>query len=226
MGVILRLLLVLAGLGVVVFFATLGAVIVTTAQAREDHLLGKSLQEPVDVILVLGAGMDPDGIISFSSRRRVYAAVQMLEEGKAAYLMFTGAAGPAQARISMGGLMRDLAIEEGADPARLLAEGQSISTFQNLLFSYPVIEAHGFTRIALLTDSFHLPRAAALSGFFGKPDVALIAAPGLDYEHWAPRYWTFVRETLAWWLNVLKVTGWWALDTFGVSEAERTALIR
>ncbi|MEM7671317.1 MAG: YdcF family protein [Pseudomonadota bacterium] len=222
----MRALLVLAGLGVVVFFVTLWAVIVTSSQARQDHLLGKSLQEPVEVVLVLGAGMDPDGIISFSSRRRVYTAVQMLEEGKADYLMFTGAAGPAQARISMGDLMRDLAIAEGADPTRLLAEGQSISTFQNLLFSYPMIEERGFTRIAILTDSFHLPRAAALSGFFGKPDVMLIVSPGLEYEHWAPRYWTYVRETLAWWLNALKVTGWWALETLGVSEAERTALIR
>ena len=218
-----RLSLVLALAGAIGFVATLAYVIWAEQAFEARHAEGRSLTRPVDVTIVLGAGMDPDGVLAFSSRRRVWAAVQLLNRDQTGRLIFSGGQGWIESP-SVGALMRDQAIAYGADPALLQAETGSISTFQNLLFSYPMI-AEG-ERVALLTDSFHLSRSQTLSWFWGRPDVDLVAARGLESEHWAPKYWMYVREALAWWLNGLKMAAWWGLDLAGVSLETRTALVR
>ncbi|MEL6478573.1 MAG: YdcF family protein, partial [Pseudomonadota bacterium] len=223
MGVILRLALVFLGAGILALSATLAYVIWAGQAMEARHAEGRSLTKPVEVTIVLGAGMDPDGVLAFSSRRRVWAGVELLKAGKTQRLLFSG--GLALPGVpSAGEMMRDQAIANGADPAVLTVEGRSISTFQNLLFSYPMLTEE--TSVALLTDSFHLSRASTLSWFFGRSDVPLVAARGLEAEHWAPRYWLYVREALAWWLNLVKMAAWWGGETIGLSLEQRTALIR
>ncbi|MEM8699853.1 MAG: YdcF family protein [Pseudomonadota bacterium] len=223
MGVILRLALLVLGAGTIAFLATLFYVIWAEGAMEARHLGGRSLAKPVDVTIVLGAGMDPDGVLAFSSRRRVWAGVELLKSGKTRGLIFSG--GLAIPGVpSAGELMRDQAILYGADPAVLAVEGRSISTFQNLLFSYPMLPEGA--SVALLTDSFHLARASTLSWFFDRPGVPLVAARGLEAEHWAPRYWLYVREALAWWLNLVKMGAWWGAERLGISLEDRTALIR
>lgn len=213
-------------LGAILFLGTLGFTIISAYRMEAAHAGGRSLARPVEAIIVLGAGIDPDGVISYASRRRTRAAVEMLREGRADLLIFSGGPVRGAPEISMGALMRDFALAQGADPAALRVEPQAISTFQNLLLSFAMTDEAGLERIALLTDSYHLTRAATLAGFFGKPEVELIAVQGLEWQHWAPRYWAFVRETLAWGLNVLRMIGWRAMEGLGYSLEQRTALIR
>ncbi|MEM6904720.1 MAG: YdcF family protein, partial [Pseudomonadota bacterium] len=144
MGRIRRLALWFGGLGMGAFLLVLTAVLISSAQMRARHLEGRSLPDEVDVIVVLGAGIDPDGVISFPGRRRVAESVRLLAEDRARYLLFSGAGGRMGGGfIPLGDMMRDLAIQYGADPARLLAESRSLTTFQNLQFSLPLAEEKG-----------------------------------------------------------------------------------
>lgn len=214
------------------FFIWFGAVVLagstafavwSTLTMRDRHLEGASLTEPVDVVIVLGAGLDPDGWLAYSSRRRVYAAVRLLRTGKTRAVIFSGSGWEGE---GVGALMRDLAITVGAPPEKLFAENRSVSTFQNLLFSFPIADRAGFERIALVSDSFHLQRAATLSAFFGRPDVGLVAARGFDDMRPAQQIGPILREALSWWLNFLRMIGWQLLEAAGYTLEERTALIR
>ncbi|MEM9098257.1 MAG: YdcF family protein [Pseudomonadota bacterium] len=218
--------LVLIGLGLLTHVATFIAVIVTSSQMRALHGESASISIPVDAAIVLGGGTAPDGVLSFSSRRRVASGVRLLAAGKAELLIFSGGYGNRNRWIPQGEKMRQLAISYGADPDRLLVEGRAISTFQNLLFSLAIAQQSGAKTIALVTDPFHLYRAYQLSAFFGHPDVALVAARGQIYDHWIGTIFIMNREALSWWFNLLKVAGWEGLGLLGYSEAERMERIR
>lgn len=226
MGMIGRSLIVLIGLVVIVQIFTMIAVAISSAQMRERHLLGKSIETRVDAAIVLAGGTDPDGVLSFSTRRRVWTGVQLLNSGKVGVLIMSGGRGPRNRDASQGEKMVAVALDYGADPAQILVEPRAISTFQNLLLAYPIAAEHGFQKLAIVTDAYHLRRSAALSALFGHPEIALVAAPGLEYDHWARRITSISREALAWWFNLLKAAGWEGLALLGYSEDERVARIR
>ncbi|MEM8790834.1 MAG: YdcF family protein [Pseudomonadota bacterium] len=223
---ILRLALVLGAFALLVQAATVVAVVIASSQMRMAHQEGASLAHPVDAAIILGGGIDPDGMLSYSSRRRVAAGVRLLADGKAELLILSGGRGPRNRNLSQGELMRRLALSYGAAPEQLIAEERAISTFQNLLFSYPIAEGAGATNLAIVTDPFHLYRASWLSALFGRGDTALIAADGQRYDHWLRRAYVHNREALAWWFNILKAAGWQGLGILGYSDAERMERIR
>jgi len=225
MGVILRLVRGLVWLAVVVLALTTAAVVYCSDVNLAAYGDGRGLTDPVDAILVLGASIDGDGVIGFSSRRRVKAAVALLQSGRAGNLIFSGNVGDRHSGVPAGVLMRDHAIALGAPADRLIAEPEAHTTFQNLRFGFAIADARGFTRLAILSDAFHLERARALAIFFGRPDVALAAADGLADDSLVNRIVSTVREAMAWWYNIGKVGVWQALGWLGL-EAERENMVR
>ncbi|MEM9044371.1 MAG: YdcF family protein [Pseudomonadota bacterium] len=223
---ILRAVLVLVSLGALVHIVTIIAVVLTSKQMRALHGEGMSITKPVDAAIVLGGGTAPDGMPSYSTRRRVAAGVKLLTEGKAKLLILSGGYGNRNRSVPQGEKMRQLAISYGANQDQLLVEGRAISTFQNLLFSYPIAEEAGAKSLAIVTDPFHLYRAYRLSAFFGHPDVSRVAAKGQRYEHWLRTAFVMNREALSWWFNILKATGWEGMRLLGYSEADRIERIR
>ncbi|MEM7177157.1 MAG: YdcF family protein [Pseudomonadota bacterium] len=223
---IARCLIAAVGLGILLYFATLIAVIASSWSMRDQHLLGRSISAPVDAAIVLAGGTDPDGVLSYSTRRRVWTGVQLLKSGKARALIMSGGMGPKDRGVPQGERMVRLAESYGAEPSALIAEPAAISTFQNLILSFDLADERGFNSLALVTDAYHLRRAAALATFFGRSDVDLVAAPGLEYDHWTRRITSMTRETLAWWFNLLKAAGWEGLALLGYTPQERADRIR
>ncbi len=226
MGVIGRLVKWALRLGVVVLALTVGAVLYFSDANLRLHGGGRALAAPVDAILVLGGGIDGDWVLGYSSRRRVAGAVALLKAGRARNLIFSGGPDWVHPDFTAAGLMRDHAIALGAPPDALLVETRSSSTFENLRFGFALAEQRGFETLAILTDAFHLERARVLSGYFGHPDVALAAVPGLEYDGNVNRVWSIVREAMAWWLNLAKVGGWEVLAAAGMDVDARRELIR
>jgi uncharacterized SAM-binding protein YcdF (DUF218 family) len=225
MGVILRLVKWGVRLGLGVLALTIGAVMYFSDANLRAHGSGRSLDAPVDAILVLGGGIDGDGVLGFSSRRRVLAAVAALDAGQAQYIILTGGPDWREPQFTGAALMRDHALALGAPADTLIVEGLSNTTFENLRFGFALAEERDFARLALLTDAFHLERAKRMAAYFGQPDIALIAAGGLRYDGIANRVWAILREALAWWLNLAKVAGWEALAALGVTEETRQGMI-
>lgn len=220
MGVIRRLL----RLGALAFLLLLAAVLWAEQRALSRHAPGVAEGLPVDAVIVLGGGMDFDLMLNGLGRERVRTGLAILNAGKAQAVIFSGALGETP-DTSEAALMHAFALSLGADPARLRIEPVSRTTLQNLLFSFRIAEEEGWTRLAIVTDAFHLTRAGALAALLGRPDVALIASDGLTRDRLSTRAALTLRETLAWPLNAAKAAGWIVLGWLGWSDDERGALI-
>lgn len=205
---------------------TSGFVLYFSAVNLQRYGDGRSLQVPVDVVLVLGGGHDGDGMISPSSRRRVRTAVGLLQAGRTQNLIFSGGRPAGSSDVQEAFLMRDFALTLGAPAERLLTELKAASTFGNLRYGFALARTNGFERIAILTDAFHLERARRLSTYLGHPQVGLIAADGLRGEPVPVRVWSILRESLAWWYNLARIAGLEILRLAGFGAEERSEQTR
>ncbi len=195
-------------------------------QYRAHHAL-RPIMPPVDAVIVLGGGMDPDGELNIIGRARVGSAVALLERGDAAHAIFTGfGCGRGDDGCSEAAPMRARAVAQGADPGRLIVEPDARTTLENLALSFAIAEDRGFQRLAVLTDAFHLTRAAALARLFGREVVPVAAAGGLYALPPAEQFPLLLREALAWWYNLGKAGAWWGLGLLGWTEDDRARTIR
>lgn len=191
------------------------------------HHAGRPLAPPVDAVIVLGGGMDPDGAFNIVGRARVQAAVRLLARGDAAHAIFTGfGCAGGDDGCSEAAAMHAGAVAGGADPERLIVEPDARTTLENLTRSFAIAEARGFRRLAVLTDAFHLTRAAALARLLGRDVVPVAAEGGLYALPAAEQFPVLMRETLAWWYNLGKAAVWTGAGILGRSEAERARAVR
>jgi uncharacterized SAM-binding protein YcdF (DUF218 family) len=122
-------------------------------------------QPPYDVVVVLGGILEPSaettGQLELSeSGERVVTAADLLRAGQARDVLLTGGSVSPQALETPEAehLARWLRAE-GIAPERIVVEGQSRNTRENALFSAPIIAAHGWKRILIVTSAWHMPRA-------------------------------------------------------------------
>ena len=225
MGVIRRLALRGLRAGLAVFAATVVLAVAASAYVRATAMGPGALEAPVDAAIVLGSRVADDGHLALGSHRRTEGGMALLAAGRAGAVIFSGGTAPGRA-MSAGEAMRRYAVAHGADPAALLVEPVSVSTFENLRFSFPIARERGFESLALVSDPYHLPRAWALAAYFGRPDVALVAVRGFEADWWPHRLVTFAREALAWWYNLGKVAAWEALAALGHPPETRAEWVR
>jgi len=198
---------------------TFACVLYAAKEMRAEHLDGRSLKAPVDVAIVLASGADPDLVLGYATRRRVDAAVALMRAGQARQLIMSGGL-VYGTRVSLASLMREHALARGVPAEQIQIEDRSRTTFENIRFSFAIAETHGLTRRAIVTDDFHLLRAGMLARFFGADDPALVAARGLQWQSIPIRLSAYLRETLAWWYNIGKISAWWLGTQGGLSETE------
>lgn len=207
-------------LGAALVLATAAAVVWTALSMQERHGGGGSLEQPVDAAIVLGSGVDPDGILHYSSRRRVAAAVELLESGGAKRLVMSGGA-VRWAGASAAALMREHAIALGAPPDAVLLEERSGTTFENLRFSFEIARNEGLGTLAIVSDDTHLTRAAWLACYFDRCGIGLVSVNTLRGAGWIDQVLNVGRETMAWWYNLGKVALWSLSEATGVPVEER-----
>ena len=87
------------------------------------------------------------------------SGVGLYRDGAAPLLLMSGGgAGPA----TEASVMRDLAREAGVPEMAVLLETESRNTFENAAYTARVLRGMGKTRVVLVSDRMHLPRAARL----------------------------------------------------------------
>lgn len=194
-------------LGALTYILTLGWVVYATYQAVETLGDGRHLPASDGTALVLGSGIRGDGVLAYSSRRRVALGVRLLTEGKAGHLIMSGNTAkyyPATA----ADVMTAYAIELGAAPEAVSPEPRAWTTFENILYAKELAEAEGREITVILSDASHVPRAQALAWALGLPDArfAAVATPrsALAESGTIP----LLREAVAWWLNVGRMIAW------------------
>ncbi len=103
---------------------------------------------------------------------RCIQAADMYRQGKPCPVLISGGrADPSEAGPSCAEVMRDFLLQLSVDPANLIIEGHSRSTYENALESGKLLHARGFHRIILVTSAEHLARAV---GCFRKQGLEVI----------------------------------------------------
>ncbi len=138
-------------------------VILTAYPRREDPEELTESQETYDCILVLGAGIKPDGTLSNLLRDRMTMGVQLMEEGVAPVLLLTGD-GKDPLRHDEVGAMEAFAVEKGIAEDTILKDPLGLSTYESL---WRAKHIYGMEKVVIITQNFHLDRAIYLANRLG-----------------------------------------------------------
>lgn len=110
-----------------------------------------------DYAVVLGAKVHPSGIPSLALKYRLDAAVDYLNEYPHVKIILSGGQGPDEP-MSEADFMYTYLTEAGINEERLIREGSSTSTYENLLYSKELMPAMEGA-ITIISSDFHLARA-------------------------------------------------------------------
>ena len=135
---------------------------------------GSRAPEGLDYLIVLGAQIREDGP-SAVLKYRLDAAADYMKENGSTLCIVTGGKGKEEP-ISEGEGMKQYLVKQGIDPARIIVENKALNTVQNIRFSKQLMTSPD-APTALVTNNFHVSRAAALARKQGLTNVYAIAAP-------------------------------------------------
>lgn len=128
----------------------------------------------VDVLVVLGAGLRPDGTPSEALAFRLDAALDYLEENPQTRCVVSGGQGFGETRAEADA-MYDYLVGRGLDAGRVTREARSENTAENLRNSSELV-APGES-VCVVTNDFHLFRALRIARKCGLPGAFGLAAP-------------------------------------------------
>lgn len=132
--------------------------------------------------IVLGAKVMEDGSPSPALARRVAHAVALARAGTVDNLLMSG--GAVNHPTPEAHVMRDLALAAGVAPDRVHVEDCSRNTIDNARRCAPILTERGWTRLLLVTDSFHLPRSRLIFAAHGMNVTTSGARPDRPSAEW------------------------------------------
>ncbi|HZZ21452.1 MAG TPA: YdcF family protein [Roseiarcus sp.] len=129
-------------------------------------------------ILVLGGAVNglvskARGEIVLDEGERMIEAACLAKRYPQARVVFTGGSGSLIAESKEAPAARQLLIELGVDPARIIVEDKSRNTEENAQFTAAIVRPEPKQRWLLVTSAFHMPRAIGVfekAGFDVVPD--------------------------------------------------------
>jgi uncharacterized SAM-binding protein YcdF (DUF218 family) len=128
---------------------------------------------PGDAIVVLAGGVGESGQAGGGYQERVKQAVELYRAGLAPRMIFSSGYVFA---YSEAGMMRDLAVDQGAPASAILLEEHARNTHENVLNVAAILKAHGWTRVLLVSSPYHM-RRAVLTWKKAAPGVDVISTP-------------------------------------------------
>jgi len=111
---------------------------------------------PAEAIVVLGAAQY-NGVPSPVFKARLDHAFDLEERGLAPLIITTGGAG-GDPRFTEGGVGRDYLIQRGVAAAKIVAETQSQTTYENVRAAAQILRQRGARTCIAASDGFHLYR--------------------------------------------------------------------
>lgn len=124
-------------------------------------LTPQSSSANADAIVVLGGGIDKNGMPSYSSMKRVYIGSNLLLKGRVPLLLLTtGRTNPYTDKSEAAG-MQMIAITMGIPESKIILEEKSYNTFTNAVETKKILKKHGIGSIILVTSFEHLYRSYA-----------------------------------------------------------------
>jgi vancomycin permeability regulator SanA len=126
---------------------------------------------PAPVALVLGAGVDGRGQLSWALDRRVDAAVELYRRGAVRALLMSG--DNSRWGYDEPSAMRDAAVRAGVPSSAIVLDYAGFDTYSSC---YRARHAFGLSRVTLVSQDFHLARAIWLCRRIGVQAEGFAAA--------------------------------------------------
>lgn len=141
-----------------------------------------------DCILVLGAGVRPDGSPSVLLEDRLSRGIDLYRLGASERLLMSGDHG--QADYNEVGAMGDYALDQGVPSQAVFLDHAGFSTYESMYRAREVFQAR---RVVIVTQEYHLYRALYDAQQLGLEAWGVPAAPR-EYQN---QGWRDLREVLA-----------------------------
>lgn len=141
-----------------------------------------------DTILVLGAGLINGNQLSLTLLYRLQRAYEEYQKNPNSMIVVSGGQGSDET-ISEAEAMKQWLMKYNIDESHILTEDRSRNTNENFLYSAQVMKQHGIVskRISLITNRFHMKRAADLGKING---FTICQKPADDLEYAQPCFYT------------------------------------
>ena len=152
---IVRRLAIVAAIAALTFAVACNLAVLRGGRVRSEPL------RDADAIIVLGAGVGPEGVSQVLGDR-LETALALFREGRAQKILLTGDhASPQYDEVAA---MRKYLEARGVPNNALLLDGAGVDTFSSIARARMV---YGIERAIVVTQAFHLPRAVWLARALG-----------------------------------------------------------
>jgi uncharacterized SAM-binding protein YcdF (DUF218 family) len=149
--------------------------------------------QPADVIIVLGAGLQPDNTPGPSLQRRAAHAAELWKNSYAPVIICSGGK-PGQRPRSESDACTELLRADGIPSKAIVMEDQSRSTEENAFDSKIIMDAHGWQTAIIVSDKYHLFRANRL---FRNAGIIAFTSPTPDDPTFPEYLSSLGREIIA-----------------------------
>lgn len=159
-----------------------------------SHVGETSEPTQADVIIVLGAGVWPNGPSPALLARTNHAA-EIYKQGFAKQIILSGGLGqypPTEAEV-----MQDILLAQGIAEEVMYLETEAVNTEENLAFSKVIMEEQGWTSAIIVTDVFHLKRALLIAKKHGLTASGAPVKETVLYTNAALKFKYTLREVAA-----------------------------
>ena len=154
------------------------------------HIYSESDVPPAPVALVLGAKVFPDGTPSPFLTARLDLAKRLYDAGRVEVIIVSGDKNARE--FDEPAAMHDYLIKAGVPESRMVVDAEGFDTYESCVRASQVFKV---SRLIMVTQSYHLPRAVATCRALGVDAVGV----GDDSAREHPRSWRrgVVRDQLA-----------------------------
>lgn len=145
-----------------------------------------------EIGIVLGASLWGDEP-SPGLRERLNKALELFKEGRFDYIIVSGGLDRPDANFTEAEGMANYLIDHGVSEDRIVLEGESTSTLENLRFSQRMMKERGWTSATIVTHDFHGMRALEIAQAlrYEQPQIVTVSSEVLS------PLWSRGRESLA-----------------------------
>ena len=148
-----------------------------------------------DAIIVLGCNIvgsvGPSPCIS----ARAEHAADLYRRGLAPWVIATG--GPVQGSTTEAGVLAYVLERDGVPQEAIIQEQRALNTIQNMTYSQEIMREHGWSSAILVTEPFHMKRAALIARDDGMTVYPSPAVNSNNWQSWPVRVFSVLRDTLS-----------------------------
>lgn len=156
-----------------------------------------------DAVIVLGARVNYNNHLNPCLVARVEHGAKLLRGGMAKFLVVSGG-NDVEDGANEASAMREMALRAGILSSQIILEPKATSTFENLAFSKMILERRKLKSVIVVTEPYHMPRAAMIARKLGLEFSSSPAPESACWSRWKHASRFFVREPFAVLENWLK----------------------